>query len=976
MRNMDSNPKRVLVVTCAIIAALGSSMNLYGYLNNGFETEDLYVSEAMYNGGTAADYGGLFQFDRTTGVSTQLQPNESHWASLTFSGTGTNDARLFVAKPSASDYATDVIIAELDASGNTVITKILSSLLGSAPGTDISVGSLRYSSYHNTLFLGLNPDRKAVGNLSNLSMCYEINLDLNSIIKTYQGPVISMAYSSNPEWQQDYNGVFVDINSRNGTLYMCAYNLGQLVDDGRGDLIAFDTSLPSPVTTYTTLIDGTTANATSQWLYPQCPAYRGQILPDGRETIFVIQSGGTGWYKQREYYLDEVDDDGNLVERVHPEDLEWWMQRRPMRAQYESDTGIIIAPSYNGGSSRSAGIWFFNPDDSQNKFNAGDNWTQWHGFHDVASPGIQPECRMNIWPAGTQQSSGTPGSPANPAQFVYTVVNTSATTTLNYLVSDDAAWLNLDKTGGGPLPPGASEQVIATINSTGLTPGNHIANLEFTEDCSITKYTRSINLLVKGWGIDPPEPLVEGGHTEATDASIVCYLNCLNPQTYSYTITNTSLSPINYTVTETDASGNAVPPYTWLSLDKTGGGPINPGESDTLTVTLTGTGHGTEYNADCPGGPTCDAVWNGWLKFTNDQSEVEMRQVQMEETWLGDAFGHVREYLGDVAPHDPAWTAGADGPCGPGCNFNIIGVQTGSVVLDNSNPDPDYNAQNNYAFKIDEPPTGTDPVGRNGYASDVNVNPDPNLGNNNNINSRLGTTMVARIKCVRDTLMGANLWIRDDNNGGPNANEPWGAGCRVRWNASNRIYEFVNDAGPYIAGNGKADAYHIVRIIDGWGPYGTHTLKIWVDEDKFPGANPDLEVSGAVAEGERAYDAFCFGTFGGSSNSEVYYDWITFTNAGMYGPDEEESCLGRSLIPTFCPDPFADVDGDDDVDQDDFAEFQLCYTGSGGTLAEGCDCFDQEPTGGDGDVDENDYNRFQNCASGPEVPADPACDDP
>ncbi|MHC4445198.1 MAG: hypothetical protein ACYTA5_21580, partial [Planctomycetota bacterium] len=132
------------------------------------------------------------------------------------------------------------------------------------------------------------------------------------------------------------------------------------------------------------------------------------------------------------------------------------------------------------------------------------------------------------------------------------------------------------------------------------------------------------------------------------------------------------------------------------------------------------------------------------------------------------------------------------------------------------------------------------------------------------------------------------------------------------------------------------------------------------------------------------HDSFCFGTFGASASAEVWYDWISFTNQGMYAPGEEVDCIG-SLIPEFftCSTPFADVDdtngdgepeGDGDVDQDDFAEFQACYTGDGiFALSDLCDCFDRD---NDDDVDTADYGEFQKCASGPNIPVagDPDCD--
>lgn len=90
-----------------------------------------------------------------------------------------------------------------------------------------------------------------------------------------------------------------------------------------------------------------------------------------------------------------------------------------------------------------------------------------------------------------------------------------------------------------------------------------------------------------------------------------------------------------------------------------------------------------------------------------------------------------------------------------------------------------------------------------------------------------------------------------------------------------------------------------------------------------------------------------------------------------------------------CHSPFADFDGDGDVDQADYAQFQLCYTGAsapGGLIdVANCDCFDREDadgnnqfgklSDGDGDVDADDLGRFLACFSGPSLAAVPSCED-
>jgi hypothetical protein len=72
-----------------------------------------------------------------------------------------------------------------------------------------------------------------------------------------------------------------------------------------------------------------------------------------------------------------------------------------------------------------------------------------------------------------------------------------------------------------------------------------------------------------------------------------------------------------------------------------------------------------------------------------------------------------------------------------------------------------------------------------------------------------------------------------------------------------------------------------------------------------------------------------------------------------------------------CPTPFADADGDNDVDADDFGALQACFTGEGpATVTGDCRCFDREP---DDDVDGDDYGAFDACSSGADVPVDPGC---
>lgn len=87
--------------------------------------------------------------------------------------------------------------------------------------------------------------------------------------------------------------------------------------------------------------------------------------------------------------------------------------------------------------------------------------------------------------------------------------------------------------------------------------------------------------------------------------------------------------------------------------------------------------------------------------------------------------------------------------------------------------------------------------------------------------------------------------------------------------------------------------------------------------------------------------------------------------------DSVKACVGCPLA-TDCPNPFADADGDGDVDQADFAQLQACFTGTGGGIPRGCGCLDHD---GSGSIDLPDLDAFEICASGAGVPAAKACDD-
>jgi hypothetical protein len=151
--------------------------------------------------------------------------------------------------------------------------------------------------------------------------------------------------------------------------------------------------------------------------------------------------------------------------------------------------------------------------------------------------------------------------------------------------------------------------------------------------------------------------------------------------------------------------------------------------------------------------------------------------------------------------------------------------------------------------------------------------------------------------------------------------------------------------------NGAGSATCFVELRDG----GTGGALI--DRFDFPGSPADstwraFDIEGPAASGQVTVRWGYEGAFGVNAN---HADNFYLVGAGC----------GREV--------FADADEDTDVDQDDFASLQACFTGMGELYTDpACLCFDVDPPGApDGDIDLMDYQAFRDCATGPDVPLDP-----
>ncbi len=91
----------------------------------------------------------------------------------------------------------------------------------------------------------------------------------------------------------------------------------------------------------------------------------------------------------------------------------------------------------------------------------------------------------------------------------------------------------------------------------------------------------------------------------------------------------------------------------------------------------------------------------------------------------------------------------------------------------------------------------------------------------------------------------------------------------------------------------------------------------------------------------------------------IDYNYATQITRGVVG-----FLVDHAGVQVLIPD--ADFDGDGDVDGDDFAQFELCFAGSGSPVDPPCNFFDLEA---DGDVDCVDWRIFEALWTGP--PSDP-----
>ncbi len=918
---------------------------------NGFNPDWIYCPQGFINNSPPPDNGDFIAYDATTGVLMQtLKPGSQapdgtgYWGSATFALTGFNQARLYTAKKSATGGSPSVRVEEWNASG-TVLRSVLITALPGGPaspiGVSVEVGGIRYSSFHGTLFVSVTPHIEGIGSFPPHppAMVYELDLGLTQVLNAYTGP----------EMIDGRGTPKVEINPNDGTLYLVGPSLGGAV----GSLVKFTST-----TTWTTLIDGATYPAGDPlWIAPNGATYRGTNHPgDNRPTILIQNTAGSATsVTALEFYLDQTDGNGNLVKRQNA----YTSRRSPGSIQLDEYTGTTMGcrTIREASGAKDSGIDQLLTDDTRYRppiqSGVNDRFFQ-RPVYDAASPGFRISA---VDPISKQTSSAFLNGPASPGSIAFTVRNkgyTNSDPNVNFSIDfsvskvpDDAstAWLKLDKTSVNGLAPGARDTVTASINAAGLAAGLYAVELHFMDNAvPANVHSRMIELSVLecSWEVSP---------TPTTTAYV---LAAPLPHAYPITIRNLQGADISFTVQEVAADGVTTQNHAWLSVSPTSGGPISAGSSETVMFTVN-----SPNQANL-----------GYLRFTpscgtaTSGAQPQVRTISVINTLAG-GQPVISQYDGNVDP------IAADS-CGPGCNFELT-ADEGNMLMGAVIVDPDAYDQKSWRIQDDNiASTWTH------YRSSNNAPGVGDAAHGGTHNGNLGSTLVARLKVPGNTAAGTMLGI--------NLNQAPSTAARVEWGgAGPTLPGLVQETFRGATGldNGSTSGgYTIIRMTSGFGTTGSRSIRIYVNEDKKPLPVP-LEVLSLAnlgnGPGGRGF-GYGFGMEGtGAVTGEVWFDWVVFTTAGMFAPGEEVDIIGRSLIPESCNDPFADSDDDGDVDLDDFAAFQRCYTGSVAVVTDDCICFDRNA---DSHVSRNDFgdplhpevNTFVACASGADVPADPNCD--
>jgi hypothetical protein len=874
-------------LTIAVMAALSLLVLVqpgWAVLNNGFQTDYLYACREVGQGGQIRTFQEL---DGATVAD--FLPDGSNWETLAFAGTGTNDARLFVAKPLAGPPP-DIQIDQVDSAGVSVNSLLLSSILpGNTVGTSLSLGNIRYNPHY--------PDSLFVSARSNVSgqsagMVWELNLALTTLKNTYTGPTMPTPDPCDPlppggDCQERPTNIAI---GDDGVIYMVARHLNSATADSKGDLVKF-----TGLNTFQVLVDGATMNVTdSRWTGPVTVMFRkgDPLRGDGSDTLVVTMRPPTSTVAAPalEFYLNTtlhpVDANGNLQAGGSPFTvlLGWNGHQDPV-------TGVLWTAVLRGG------LYGIRRNNALFTWELSRNWADADSppYYGPVAPVFDPMSNDTALPM---------------AAYTRQLVLSQGTAPLNWLVIM------------GPAG--------ATVSSTGL---------------------------VSGW--TPTK----------NDAG-----NVISWQVQASNAQGSALAIWQTEVYRASING-FIPDYVYVSR-------CSSGDYRTASIRLHRKTDGTEVTRWDPGANPNYKYWTT-LTFSgvgrNDDARLFVAQpLNMTDNWHGT----------DI----------------------LIAELNASGVTLNSKPLSQLMGGQSPGSYLD-----LGPIRYNRYHNTLIVSADPN---GNDVNAlatawEVDLSLSTLVHTYVGPACGAGRPIAtafDERTGrlimgGRNLNNNADKGNLIAFETAGRV------------ASGTTTAY--TTLIDGPTRYTTDTA--WYkpvapiyragSPTRGDGSDTVLDLTGAAAGGAQTYEALLYQYAGDGSLARRT---LTCTNYLGYNGQQDES-TGQVWFANFrngfsvlsnddsvtrfqsgndwwdidtppyqqCNAPPVDLDGDSDVDQADFAIFQVCYTGSlspgSHVLPQACACVDLGDDNNDsvpdhdGDIDGFDYTAFEDCASGPGILANPTC---
>jgi hypothetical protein len=603
-----------------------------------------------------------------------------------------------------------------------------------------------------------------------------------------------------------------------------------------------------------------------------------------------------------------------------------------------------------------------------------------------------PACDAGVSPSATETRSTLKALPVAPV--VYTFTNTGSVNTGYTVATSDAAgttvpaatypWLSLDKAGKASVEPlGGTDQVTATITDTNLAAGTYTAYLTFKTTCTpAVIHTRRIDLVITdcAFGVSPNGEVARS----VTIGSVPVLADAV------YTVTNTGTDGLTWHVEKEGADSG------WLSLSKAGGGPINNGATDTMTVSFQATGvavglHTCNLRFSCTK-PGCsnsppDILCPVVLNVLNASSGLEQFVAEFTTFTGSDATSS-----SPVISCDPNVSTMRAFELQPGGALQVDQLDPGWLTQGSLDGEPT-------TAKFNNPPGaasgGLSGVGRARFRTFLPFDSsyDPAKG--------MAVAWRMRVGNYNPTRGPVQITF-------PRVPGPFGTSdtlaipgevfnCYVRLNSGSYVTILRNGGGQYAGINTLTLPVNIADQYHQWTASVCYSAadqfaywNLWLDGQKllFTGSNADGSAGSPVGPGGAV---FSFRTFLENVSPDPYiglgeqqssidiwdfeFDWVRLLSYNVAGCPfwDGEGCVTGPL----CNTPFADADGDHDVDMLDFAALQRCInTGlyDSAPLPEECRCFDRNRNRVVGDA--VDLTQFIACGTGTGVPwaSRPGCE--